>query len=131
MKRLISNTNAAVVEALLAARQRLIYDPPDVDLDNDVTYNRGWALLVPHEAGVYLIRDLRGCLYVGKTCDLRRRFDQHLELSHNPKLVRALAHPVGDLRFGWILNEEPDLLEQSLIRSLQPLCNDRFYLSNN
>lgn len=122
---------ADAVEALVASRQRLIYDPPDLRLDHDVPYNRGWALLVPHEPGVYLIRDLRGLLYIGKASDLRRRFDQHLELSHNARLVKALARPVGETRFAWVLDDQPDTLEQTLIRAFQPLCNDRIYLTTH
>lgn len=34
---------------------------------------------VPETAGVYLIHDLRGTLYVGKSINLRKRFEQHLE----------------------------------------------------
>lgn len=114
--------------ALTAARTALIHQPPELRLDNDVPYNRGWALLVPRASGVYLIRDLRGWLYIGKTSDLRRRFDQHLDGSHNGKLVTALARPLGETRFGWVLDPRPDALEQTLIRSLGPLCNDRVYV---
>ncbi len=131
MKTATRCTSMDALEVLVASRRRLIHDPPDLRLDHDVPYQRGWALAVPHDAGVYLIHDLRGVLYVGQASDLRRRFDQHMEMSHNSKLVKALARPVGDLRFAWILDERPSALEQSLIRAFQPLCNDRLYTTIN
>lgn len=113
------------VSSLLRARKLLIDDPPALSVDGDVPYREGWAVLVPRCSGVYLIRDLRGMLYVGKAINLRRRFDQHRVGSHNARLCLALARPVGQTYFCWVEAADPSDLEALLIARLQPLCNER------
>ncbi|WP_373690656.1 GIY-YIG nuclease family protein [Endozoicomonas sp. ISHI1] len=95
-------------------------------LDGETLFTQGHKLVVPDQPGVYVIHDLRGPLYVGKTERLSRRFSQHYYGSHNRPLRNALNISVGSVRFSWIicnnsirLNE----LEQEVITMLQPSCN--------
>lgn len=111
----------------LDPRRYLAGDPPNVDLDGDVLFKRSWGLVVPAAPGVYLIRDLRGLLYVGRSEDLRKRFHQHLEHSHNELLRLAIARPWGPQHFAYIRDERPAELEERLIAHLLPICNERGY----
>jgi excinuclease UvrABC nuclease subunit len=106
-------------------RQKLAVDPPQVSFDGHVPARPGLVGCVPDKGGVYLFADFRGVLYVGQTQNLRRRFAQHLNGSHNGWLARAILRPVGDLRFYWILADPraQAALEQHLIRAFRPLCN--------
>jgi excinuclease UvrABC nuclease subunit len=106
-------------------RRKLINDPPPLELHGTVRYRSAWALAVPRLPGVYLMHDLRGVLYVGRADDLRRRYEEHLEASHNPDVRRALQNYLGVLHFSWVLVAAPEQLEleRSLIRTLRPLCN--------
>jgi excinuclease UvrABC nuclease subunit len=106
-------------------RRELIANPPLVELDGTVRYRGAWALAVPRRPGVYLMHDLRGVIYIGRAEDLRRRYEDHLDGSHNPYVRRALARTMGSLCFSWVLVAAPEQieLERSLIRSLRPLCN--------
>lgn len=82
--------------------------------------------MVPDDAGVYLIHDLRGVLYVGQSRKLRQRFVQHDRLRRNRLLHLAMSRPVGIMRFSWRLvtdEEERSAFERELIASLQPVCN--------
>ena len=83
-------------------------------------------LMVPDAAGVYLIYDLRGVLYVGRSRKLRQRFRQHDRLRRNRLLHIAMNRPVGVCRFGWRLvatEAHRVALERELIAALQPVCN--------
>jgi excinuclease UvrABC nuclease subunit len=108
-----------------SSRKRLVCQSPRLTIDGDVPYRQGWASGVPPDPGVYLIRDMRGLLYVGRSNNLRSRFHQHLEFSHNKLLRLALNSPWGQVRFAWILDPEPKQLEEQLIRLLMPICNER------
>lgn len=82
--------------------------------------------MVPDDAGVYLIHDLRGVLYVGQSRKLQQRFVQHDRLRRNRLLHLAMCRPVGIIRFSWRLvadEEERSAFERELIASLQPVCN--------
>lgn len=82
--------------------------------------------LVPDDAGVYLIHDLRGVLYVGQSRHLRQRFAQHDRLRRNRLLRLAMSRPVGVMTFSWRLvanEEERSAFERELIAILQPVCN--------
>ena len=68
---------------------------------------------------------MRGLLYVGRSNNLRSRFHQHLEFSHNELLRLALNSTWGQVRFAWILDPEPKQLEEQLIGLLMPICNER------
>lgn len=118
--------------ALWRVRERLLKSPPSVALDRMVPYRRGYALMVPQASGVYLICDLRGVLYAGKSDNLARRYDEHAFERANPRLACAIASPVGELFFGWKVLS-PELLdseERRLIRAFHPLCNRRLYLTD-
>jgi excinuclease UvrABC nuclease subunit len=82
--------------------------------------------MVPDDAGVYLIHDVRGVLYVGQSRKLRQRFVQHDRLRRNRLLSLAMNRPVGVMRFSWrlVANEaERSAFERELIAVLQPVCN--------
>lgn len=82
--------------------------------------------MVPDDAGVYLIHDLRGVLYVGQSRKLRQRFVQHDRVRRNRLLHLAMSRPVGIMRFSWRLvadEEQRSAFERELIASLQPVCN--------
>src|SRR5215470_12662107 len=74
---------------------------PGITLDGTVWYRRGWSLSIPKEPGVYLIHDLRGVLYVGRTRNLLQRFEQHYHTTHSRLLAQAIARPVGLTWFSW------------------------------
>lgn len=82
--------------------------------------------MVPDDAGVYLIHDLRGVLYVGQSRKLRQRFAQHDRLRRNRLLHLVMNRPVGITRFSWRLvadEEERCVFERELVSTLQPVCN--------
>jgi hypothetical protein len=109
----------------LSCRQWLIDDPPDLHLDGLVPFRLGWDIAVPRAGGVYLISDLRGPLYIGRTGDLRRRYGQHYLGSHNDLVNKALDHPLGEPSFAWAEIPTPDqpAVERRLIGALAPICN--------
>ncbi len=83
-------------------------------------------VLIPDDAGVYMIHDLRGVLYVGQSRQLRQRFSQHDRLRRNRLLHLAMSRPFGAMKFSWrIVADEEDrsALERELIAILQPVCN--------
>lgn len=82
--------------------------------------------MVPDDAGVYLIHDLRGVLYVGQSRKLRQRFVQHDRLRRNRLLRLAMSRPVDVMRFSWRLvadEAERSAFERELVAILQPVCN--------
>jgi hypothetical protein len=106
-------------------RQQLLTNPPDVRIDGTVPFRLGWTIELPQQAGVYLLHDLRGVLYVGRTENLRRRFYEHYLKETNPLITLAISKPLGTQSFNWILAEYPDQksLERQLIRAFKPVCN--------
>jgi predicted GIY-YIG superfamily endonuclease len=120
------------VEVLYQSREALVSDPPQIHLDGTVAYTMGGSMSVPPSPGVYLIHDLRGVLYVGRTSHLHRRFSQHYVASHNDRVSKVLRRPMGRLEFSWMISElgEQEEVERDLIRAIQPLCNRMFYRSN-
>lgn len=106
-------------------RRTMVVAPPSLHPDGTVPFRLGWALGVPSRAGVYLMHDIRGPLYIGRAESLRRRFEEHYLDSHNPSVRLALRNAVGQLLFSWVLVAVPEQLEleRGLIRSLRPLCN--------
>lgn len=101
--------------------------------DGAVPYISVWGLAVADMPGVYVINDVRGALYVGRSVNLKRRFEQHYSASHNPLLVRALRNPCGLLTFSWFLADVGDLpaLERLVVARLQPICNLTLIRANN
>lgn len=93
--------------------------------DGAVPYILVWGLAVPRLPGVYVINDVRGPLYVGRSVNLRRRFEEHYVASHNPLLADALRNPLGLTTFTWFLTGPGNLndLESQVIEQLQPICN--------
>lgn len=97
-----------------------------VDLDGTVPFRRTSDIHLPPRAGVYIIHDLRGALYVGRTCSLLRRFQEHEFQPSNPLIGKARHKPVGPLKFSWILLDDAkrrQAVEAELIRALDPPCN--------
>jgi excinuclease UvrABC nuclease subunit len=98
-------------------------------------YGAGLAHRVPRMSGVYIIACVeRHCglplhlnpLYAGQAKDLRRRWNQHVDLSEpNPGLF--LIDRRSDLEFWWRLVPEVQLnaVESDLIRCLHPTANRR------
>jgi excinuclease UvrABC nuclease subunit len=80
--------------------------------------------------GVYLFTDLRGPLYIGRTNNLRRRYEEHLRRPENDILDALLRNPSGQLRFVWFEIEdgkEREQLEKHLIQLLKPPSNKILY----
>lgn len=123
-KQAVQHPGRAIAQ-LLDRRSALLFDPPDIAADGEVLLRAGWMLCIPAQPGVYLISDIRGPLYVGRTSNLRDRCGQHLAYSHNPLVRTVIEHPVGSLKFSWLLAPESEIpaLEADLIDRLQPLCN--------
>lgn len=104
---------------------RLVGDIPVFKLDGTVEYNLGGKISVPMDYGVYLIHDLRGTLYVGRTENLQRRYDEHYWETNNPLLRAVICKPFHPLKFSWIISAYSDqvALERLLIRYFEPICN--------
>ena len=107
-------------------RQALLHVPPDIELDGSTAFRHTRHVYVPKKGGVYLIHDLRGVLYVGRTCNLYRRFDEHYWFTDNELLSLAMRQSFGEFTFSWILaDSEQDRinLECRLVVWLRPACN--------
>ena len=107
-------------------RQALLHMPLDVELSGSTAFRYTRHLYVPTKAGVYLIHDLRGVLYVGRSCNLYRRFDEHYWLTDNELLLLAMRQSFGEITFSWVIAEEEPRrteLEHRLIAWLRPACN--------
>ena len=86
---------------------------------------------VPHQPGVYLMRDrLNRIIYVGKARDLRRRFSNYFQPSRTRLAdlkTRALINSIWDFEFHTVRNEpEALLLEGRLIKEYRPRYNISF-----
>ncbi|SFU78125.1 GIY-YIG catalytic domain-containing protein [Methylobacterium sp. 174MFSha1.1] len=107
-------------------RRALLCPQPKREVDGSAPFCAFQSVLVPEAGGVYLIHDLRGILYVGRTINLRQRLAQHYWVTENDLLRLALRHRFGEMRFSWFLVEvgrERALLEHDLVGWLQPPCN--------
>jgi hypothetical protein len=116
---------SSLVDELVRRREQAVVAPPKYVVDDRVLFHENWALAVPAASGCYIISDMRGPLYVGRTGLLRQRFVEHLKRSHNALLRRAVENPWGRIEFSWVLHEHEGLpaAETWLIISLQPICN--------
>jgi len=83
---------------------------------------------VPHQPGVYLMRDVLGSIiYVGKALDLRRRLASYFMASGKTRAdlkTRALIDSICDFEIHVVRNEEESLLlEGKLIKDYRPRYN--------
>ncbi len=94
---------------------------------------------VPHQPGVYLMKDRIGSIiYVGKAKDLRKRMSSYFMASRKTRAdakTRALIEAIWDFEFFVVRNEQESLiLEGKLIKDYRPRYNvsfrddKRFYL---
>ncbi len=86
---------------------------------------------VPHEPGVYLMKDRLGSIiYVGKARDLRKRMSSYFIASRKMRSslkTRALIDSIHDFEFHTVRNEEESfLLEGKLIKDYRPRYNVAF-----
>ena len=98
----------------------------EVDVDGTVLFHGNQRQFVLNDKGVYLIHDLLGVLYVDRTPDLQRRFDEHRPQQSNSCMIVALSRPFGEMRFYWIRthsDEKASRLDPSPISWLQLACN--------
>jgi predicted GIY-YIG superfamily endonuclease len=107
-------------------RARPTHQPGQISLSGPVPLRRVRGFLIPDEPGVYLIHDLRGVLYAGRSICLRRRFAEHCEARGNELIGLAQRSVFGLLAFSWVI--VPDRrrraqLEHEFIAWLQPPCN--------
>jgi excinuclease ABC subunit C len=79
---------------------------------------------LPHQPGVYLMRDTAGgILYIGKAIDLRKRVANYFRPDVEPK-IRALMADVRHIDYIAAAGERDALvMEQRLINRHQPLFN--------
>lgn len=86
---------------------------------------------VPHQPGVYLMKDRLGSIiYVGKARDLRKRMSSYFIASQKMRAslkTRALIDSIHDFEFHTVRNEEESLLlEGKLIKDYRPRYNVAF-----
>ena len=101
-----------------------VLEPFEFQADGEIPYDGTFSLCVPDTPGVYLFFDLRGPLYIGRSNNLRRRFNEHNN-THNHLLAKAINSPVGTTRYAWVTcaaHETADL-EARLIDAFVPVCN--------
>lgn len=98
---------------------------PSFTVDGSTSFNSAGGICVPDRPGIYFIRDFRGVLYIGRTENLKRRFNQHLWNCSNPNIDKARKYPVGKTEFCWMLLEfgKQAEKEKELINYFQPPCN--------
>ena len=121
--------SAQVAPARPAANETrtfLLTPPVEITLAGPVPLARRQAFLIPEDPGVYVIHDLRGILYAGRTSQLRRRFGEHCEARGNDLIALAQRHPFGVIAFSWAVEPEQSRraqLERALVQWLRPICN--------
>ena len=86
---------------------------------------------VPHQPGVYLMKDgLGSIIYVGKARDLRKRLSNYFMASRKTRAdlkTRALIDSIADFEFHIVRNEQESLLlEGKLIKDYRPRYNVAF-----
>jgi excinuclease ABC subunit C len=86
---------------------------------------------VPHQPGVYLMKDRLGSIiYVGKARDLRKRLANYFMASGKTRAdlkTRALIDSIADFEFHVVRNEQESLLlEGKLIKDYRPRYNISF-----
>ena len=95
--------------------------------DGEVEFLIGHRVSVPDCPGVYVLYDISGPIYVGRSArSLHKRFLEHYENTHNKGLRAAIANPIGRLRFAWKATESENEtvdLEKRWIQQLSPATN--------
>lgn len=86
---------------------------------------------VPHQPGVYLMKDRLGSIiYVGKALDLKRRLSSYFTPSRKTRAnikTRALMDSIHDFEIHTVRNEQESLLlEGKLIKDYRPRYNIAF-----
>ena len=86
---------------------------------------------VPHQPGVYLMKDRLGSIiYIGKARDLRKRLSNYFMASRKTRAdlkTRALIDSIADFEFHIVRNEQESLLlEGKLIKDYRPRYNVSF-----
>ena len=86
---------------------------------------------VPHQPGVYLMKDRLGSIiYVGKALDLKRRLSSYFTPSRKTRAnikTRALMDSIHDFEIHTVRNEQESLLlEGKLIKDYRPRYNVAF-----
>ncbi|MCX6867004.1 MAG: excinuclease ABC subunit UvrC [Verrucomicrobia bacterium] len=94
-------------------------------------YFRAQLREVPHQPGVYLMKDRLGSIiYVGKARDLKKRLSSYFMASQKMRAslkTRALIDSIHDFEFHTVRNEEESLLlEGKLIKDYRPRYNIAF-----
>jgi predicted GIY-YIG superfamily endonuclease len=98
----------------------------EITPDGTVPFRRTSDVFIPAEPGVYIIHDLRGALYVGRSVSLLRRFEEHEDQPSNPLISLAKRAPVGPIMFSWIIlhdHKRRQAVEAELVSALDPPCN--------
>ena len=110
---------------ILNGRQALLQTPSELIIDQTIRFSLGEAIMVPKKGGIYFLHDFRGVLYVGKSENLSRRFNQHLLDCQNPLITEAIRTSIGPVKFSWMLLdlEMQTRLEKRFIRFFLPPCN--------
>ena len=90
-----------------------------------VKYQQGFKYTIPESSGIYIIHDIRGPLYIGKSINLRRRYDEHFDEKSNFLIIKAYINQIGTIYFSWVTTTEQKLniLEKKLIQHFCPICN--------
>ncbi len=113
-------------DRITSRRTILLSQPPTIPLSGPIPLRRVRGFLIPDEPGVYLIHDLRGVLYAGRSICLRRRFGEHCEARGNELIGLAQRSVFGLLAFSWVIvpdRQRRAQLEHEFIAWLQPPCN--------
>ncbi len=81
--------------------------------------------VIPQEPGCYLFHDKKGTvIYVGKAKNLKRRVSSYFNKKHDHVKTRVLVKNIEKIKYVVVNNEEESfLLENSLIKELQPRYN--------
>ena len=81
--------------------------------------------VIPNEPGCYMFHDKKGTvIYVGKAKNLKRRVSSYFNKTHDHVKTRVLVKNIEKIKYVVVNNEEESfLLENSLIKELQPRYN--------
>lgn len=128
--------------SLEAADWELVHSVMQPDSWNKTYLEPDYENRVPEAVGVYMLcakprgpletRDIYNVLYVGKTTNLRNRFQDHQTGRNSSPLIKRCKVIYSRMQFQWMVmpgttNSEPDAwmrhAEQALIGALGPPAN--------